>query len=166
MQLYSISTTIDCTIDLNENVMDYLDEDDDIPTYEDLDKQYKLFCTRKSQIEESTLPSEVNKEQFYDCNEKEIEEFFDTNQYHDICHVTKKKPSKSFHLKINHIALEKGQTHQYLSQNEVDTWLQSLSYDELVGYHTAFEPLVFAISTIDKLQNLENLQPKLAWKPL
>ena len=80
--------------------------------------------------------------------------------------MTKKKPNKPFHLKINHIPLEKGQTHQYLSQNEVDTWLQSLFYDELVGYHTAFEPLVFAISTIDNLQNLENLQPKLAWKTL
>ena len=111
VQLYASSTTKNPKIDLNEKVMDYRDDDEYIPTDADLEKQYHLFCTRKSQIEASTLPSEMNKEQFYDCNETEVEEFFDTNQYHDICHVTNKKSNKPFHLKINNIALEKGQTH-------------------------------------------------------
>ena len=57
-------------------------------------------------------------------------------------------------------------THQYMEQDIVDEWLQTLSYDELIGNHTAFEPLAFTISTVDKLQQLEELQPKLAWKPL
>ena len=111
VRLYSTSTVTDCAIDLNKRDVDDPCAEDEKPTYEDLDKQYKLFCTSRSQIEDSTLPSEINKEQFYDCNETEVEEFFDTNQYHDICHVTKKNPSKPFHLKINHIALEKEQTH-------------------------------------------------------
>ena len=40
------------------------------------------------------------------------------------------------------------------------------SYDELIGYHTAFEPFVFALTTVNNLQKLEDLQPKLGWKPL
>ena len=53
-----------------------------------------------------------------------------------------------------------------MEQDIVDEWLQTLSYDELIGNHTAFETLAFAITTVDKLQQLEELQPKLAWKPL
>ena len=48
-----------------------------------------------------------------------------------------------------------------MQQEDVDTWLTSLSYNELIGYHTAFEPLAYTITTINKLQNLEQLQPKL-----
>ena len=64
-------------------------------------------------------------------------------------------------MKINHTRLEKGQTHQFLDQNTVDTWIQTLSYNELVGYHTAFEPLIYTITAINKLQNLEEPKPKL-----
>ena len=53
-----------------------------------------------------------------------------------------------------------------MQQDIVDDWLESLSYDELIGYHTSFETLAFAITTVDKIQDLEELQPKLAWKPL
>ena len=109
VQLYASSTKTDRKIDLDDK--DYPDDDEYIPTDADLDKQYHLFCTRKSQIEASTLPIEMKKEQFYDCNEVKVEEFFDNQQYHDICHVTNKKSNKPFHLKINNIALEKGQTH-------------------------------------------------------
>ena len=41
-----------------------------------------------------------------------------------------------------------------------------MSYDELIGKHKSFQTLVYAIATVDKLQDLEELQPKLAWKPL
>ena len=41
-----------------------------------------------------------------------------------------------------------------------------MSYDELIGNHTSFETLAFALTTVDKMQQLEDLQPKLAWKPL
>ena len=56
--------------------------------------------------------------------------------------------------------------HQYIKQDIIDKWLESVSYDELIENHTAFEPLAFAISTFETLQQLEELQPKLAWKLL
>lgn len=48
----------------------------------------------------------------------------------------------------------------------IDHYLDSLTYDELIGYHTSFETLVYTITTMEKLQHLEELQPKLAWKSL
>ena len=48
----------------------------------------------------------------------------------------------------------------------VDEWLDSVSYDKLTGRHQSFETLVYAITTVDRLQDLEALQPQLAWKPL
>ena len=48
----------------------------------------------------------------------------------------------------------------------IDDYLGSLAYDELIGYHTAFEIYAYAITTVERLQHLEKLQPKLAWKPL
>ena len=89
------------------------------------------------------------------------------NAYQNIPFDIKKNYKKPFHLKINHTQLMKGESlHQYIKQDIVDEWLESVSYDELIGNHTAFEPLAFAISTVDKLQQLEELQPKLAQKPL
>ena len=41
-----------------------------------------------------------------------------------------------------------------------------MSYDTLIGYHRSFNTLAFAISTVDKLQDLKDIQPKLVWKPL
>ena len=67
---------------------------------------------------------------------------------------------------INPSILKGENPHQYIEQDIVDEWLPTLSYDELIGNHTAFETLVFAITIVNKLQQLEELQPKLSWKPL
>ena len=56
VHLYSTSTVVDHTTDPDRRDIDYPDEEDSRPTSENLDKQYKLFCTRKGQIEEPTLP--------------------------------------------------------------------------------------------------------------
>ena len=48
----------------------------------------------------------------------------------------------------------------------IDEYLDSLAYDELIGYHTSFETFLYTITTVERLQHLEELQPKLAWKPL
>ena len=42
-------------------------------------------------------------------------------------------------------------SHQYMKQDIVDEWLNTLSYDELIGNHTAFETFAFAITTVNKL---------------
>lgn len=63
-----------------------------------------------------------------------------------------KNHDKPFHLKINHTQLMKGEiSHQYMKQDIVDEWLNTLSYDELIGNHTAFETFAFAITTVNKL---------------
>ena len=41
-----------------------------------------------------------------------------------------------------------------------------MSYDELIGKHHSFQTLAYAITTVDRLQDLEQLQPQLSWKPL
>ena len=79
--------------------------------------------------------------------------------------------SKSFHLSVNHMTIgkeEKGQQQsvQFINHDQIDKYLNDMSYNELIGYHHSFNTLAFAITTVDKLQDLEELQPKLAWKPL
>ena len=53
-----------------------------------------------------------------------------------------------------------------IKQPVVDECLDSMSYDKLIGKHTSFQTLAYAITTVDRLQDSESLQPKLAWKPL
>ena len=56
--------------------------------------------------------------------------------------------------------------HSNIKQHVVDQYLDDMSYDELIGKHKSFQTLVYAITTVNKLQDLEKLQPQLAWKPL
>lgn len=119
-------------------------------------------------MEKTQLPKEEEeKDIFYECNKCDEEQFYDTSEFENIPYDVNRNYDKPFHLKINHTQLMKGEnSHQYIKQDIVDEWLNTLSYDELIGNHTAFETLAFAITTVNKLQQLEELQPKLAWKPL
>ena len=87
-------------------------------------------------------------------------------------HNTYGKPKqKPFHLTIDHQTIghkEKGRQHQLLftSQAVVDAMLSDLNWEELVGQHEPFNTICFGLSTIQKFQRFENLQPALAWKPL
>ena len=123
-----------------------------------------MFCEQQHQIERGDEnPTTKDEDIFHDCVQEENDIFYDTNAYQNIAFDIKKNYKKPFHLKINHTQLMKGESlHQYIKQDIVDEWLESVSYDELIGNHTAFESLAFAISTVDKLQQLEELQPKLA----
>lgn len=49
--------------------------------------------------------------------------------------------------------------------NTIDKYLDSSSYDELNGYHISFETLTYALTTVEKLQHLKELKPKVSWKP-
>lgn len=141
---------------------------DILSTDEDIDTQFKLMSNRQNQLEKIQFQNNEDDEDiFYECNTPDDEQFYDTDGFENIPFDVKRKYNKSFHLKINHTQLMKGEIlHQYMEQDIVDEWLQNLSYDELIGNHTIFETLVFAITTVDKLQQLEKLQPKLEWKPL
>ena len=50
--------------------------------------------------------------------------------------------------------------------SRVNSFLSDLDYFNLVGKTQSFDTLACAISTVEKLQQLEVLQPCLAWKPI
>ena len=50
--------------------------------------------------------------------------------------------------------------------DNVDAMLSNLDWKELVGHHELFDATCFAISTMQKFQRLEDVQPTLVWKPL
>ena len=54
----------------------------------------------------------------------------------------------------------------FTSYTVVDAMLSNIDWKELVGHHEPFDDTCFAISTMQKFQRLEDLQPALAWKPL
>ena len=92
-------------------------------------------------------------------NDEEFEIWHDAQQKH-----------KLFHLTVDHQTIghkEKGRQHQvmYTSQTVVDAMLLDLDWEELVGHHEPFNTICFRLSTIQKFQRFENLQPALAWKP-
>ena len=79
--------------------------------------------------------------------------------------------SRPFHLSVAHQTIakgEKGRQHEvmFTTSAAVDSMLGNMDWHELVGRHETFDTLVFAVSTVQKLQRLEDICPALAWKPL
>ena len=89
-----------------------------------------------------------------------------------MCHNAKEEEdSKALHLSIAHQTIvkgEKGRQHEvmFTSSAAVDAVLGNMDWEELVGRHETFDTLVYAVSTVQKLQRLEEYRPALAWKPL
>ena len=50
-------------------------------------------------------------------------------------------------------------------ESKVNELLSDMTHHQLVVKSSTFDFMVFAISNVEKLQNMEALQPKLAWKP-
>ena len=94
-------------------------------------------------------------------------DYEDCKQGYNQPNCKKKRRNKAFHLSINHsIAAFKHMQHSNIKQHVVDQYLSDMSYDELIGKHKSFQTLAYAITTVNRLQDLEQLQPQLAWKPL
>ena len=88
------------------------------------------------------------------------------DEENDVWYDAKQK-HRPFHLSIDHQKIghrEKGRQHQvmYTSQAVVDAMLSDLNWDELVGHHQPFDTICYAVSTTQKFQRLEDLQPTLA----
>ena len=95
------------------------------------------------------------------------EDYKDSYQWCNRPYSTKKNNVKAFHLSINHsITGLQHLEHKNIKQHVVDHYLDDMSYDELIEKHHSFQTLVYAITTVDRLQDLERLQPQLTWKPL
>ena len=80
------------------------------------------------------------------------------------------RPGKAFHLTVDWQLLDEGESGQnrvcHTHQENVHEFLADMTFQELTGKNETFNTLVCAISAVEKIQRLESLQPKLAWKPL
>ena len=55
---------------------------------------------------------------------------------------------------------------KFLQQTAVDEILNDMAYDQLIGRHHLFGAFSFAVTTVERFQKLEELQPKLNFKPI
>ena len=79
------------------------------------------------------------------------------------------KPGRVMQLSLNFEAstcspeLLQGES---IPTENVDEFLADIEYSALTGHNEIFNTLSCALSAVERIQRLENLQPKLAWKPL
>jgi hypothetical protein len=106
----------------------------------------------------------------------------DHNQFHDaIDHVIDDtlyyfdatdeelppKPGRAMHLTIDYQIIgkgEQGRQHQicFTRAEHVESLLADMDYDQLTGHSECFDTVACVITTVEKIQRLETLQPKLA----
>jgi len=124
-----------------------------------------------------------NQEEFYDTmtmdigeeekvhNDKSKDEIVtDLGEYKDCQDYA--EPSRQG--KVMHLTLDYQQTRKgirgldpvFISSSRINSFLSDLDYNQLTGKSQSFDTLVCALSTVEKLQQVELLQPRLAWKPL
>jgi len=80
-------------------------------------------------------------------------------------------PGRVLHLSIDYQTIgkyEKGRQDQvsFTSSSNVNAFLADLDYDLLIGKRETFNTLTCALTTVEKMQQLDALQPRLAWKPI
>ena len=61
---------------------------------------------------------------------------------------------------------EKGRHPVFVSSTKANALLSDLDYNLLVGNSETFNTLTCALTTVEKMQRSETLQPKFDWKPL
>ena len=91
-------------------------------------------------------------------------------QFHDaIDPYVPDKPGKVMHLSIDYQILGqgvKGNPECFIASSKVNKMLTDLDYKQLTGHSESFNTLAHAITTIEQMQKIEAIQPRLAWKPL
>ena len=101
-------------------------------------------------------------ETYFECNQIDHHYSEDnTDIFYDACENPIKKV---FHLAIDHqfLTREKGKGKAFhTTHDKVDAVLDNMAWSELVGEHESFSTLAYAISTVEKFQRLENIQPNL-----
>ena len=79
------------------------------------------------------------------------------------------KPGKVMHLSIDPQIVGnrvKNNHSKFISKTKVNAFLSDLNYNQLVGKYETFDTLICALTAIEKLQQIEALRPRLAWKPI
>ena len=90
--------------------------------------------------------------------------FFDAEDY-----GLPPRPGKVMHLSIDYQVIGdhvKGKRECFTSSTKVNAFLSDLDYRQLTGHSESFNTLACALTTVEKIQRVEALQPRLAWKPL
>ena len=140
-----------------------------------------IFLSEQTPEEEILFDDiDVMDDQFFDAIEPE-EQFYDTvvppceandseppdqssEYFYDPFYDDNPKPGKVFHLSLDYDKATDAPAH--VSQEVADTFLDDFVNYELTGHHEELDTLVCTISTLEKMQKLEAIQPNLAWKPL
>ena len=92
---------------------------------------------------------------FFECLSEEPEEFHDAVE-----------KFRTFHLNLAHQQGQRGEPGPqlcYLPLDAVDEFLNDMSDSQIMGEGFHFNTLVHAVQTVEQVQKLEELQPKLAW---
>ena len=79
------------------------------------------------------------------------------------------RPGRVMHLSMDYQTIgkwEKGKQPVFIASSKVNTLLSDLDYNLFVGKSETFNTLTRALTTVEKMQRIEALQPKFAWKPL
>ena len=73
------------------------------------------------------------------------------------------------HISIDYQTIgkwEKGKQPVFIASSQVNALLSDLNYNLLVGKSETFNTLTCALTSVEKMQRIEALHPKFAWKPL
>ena len=112
----------------------------------------------------------VDNDIFHDAVENLESNVNDNLYYYDPFYVAEPLPGKVMNLTIDFQLLPKENTihnHQCsVLHTQVDDMLDNMDYYEMTGHNQEFDSLICAITTVEQLQHLETIQPRLAWKPL
>jgi len=137
-----------------------------ISQYEDADEDpFLTFMDCQDFLEENSSRDELKMDSGEaDITEEEMDEFHDCQDYGEPSRL-----GKVMHLSIDYQQTRKGVRGVqpiFIPSSKINTFLSDIEHSHLIGKNESFDSLACALSTVEQLQKLEALQPKLAWKPL
>ena len=166
-RVFTSNADDDSTLDFNQLTFIQTTKADvdaivDGPDAPDHSKSEERDCTNKFYDARMVFETMTRTGNEWEVDEDEEEMWHDAKEEED---------TRVFHLSVAHQTIakgEKGRQHEvmFTTSAAVDAMLGNMDQEELVGRHETFDTLVYAVSTIQKLQRLEEYRPALAWKPL
>ena len=75
-------------------------------------------------------------------------------------------PRETMHIHSTNAENHPEQIQDGETDDETDAFLKDMTWHQLTGQDKGFNTLAFAMQTVNDLWNYEQLQPKLAWKPI
>ena len=111
---------------------------------------------------------DIDDDEYFDANDviqdKEDLYFFDAMDK-----IEPAKTDKVLHLTKDYQTIaqdEKERKTSFINKELIDEVSIDINYYESTGHNEKFNPLIYAISAVERLQKLEDTRPHLAWKPI